>query len=101
MALEVARIAERRGRDLLDDELTDLHSRKERDRVFGEVDHLQRDGSFEARMNRRRGEMHEQPDTRERAAPLDTRGVAGAFLADRQMNAFEGLAEDEFVGWEG
>jgi len=99
--LEVAWIAERCRRNLFNDELTDFHLGKKADWILGEVDHLERNRAFEAGMNRRCGEMNEKTDACKGTPAFNACGVAGTPLANRQINTFEGLAEDEFVWFEG
>src|ERR1041384_1083887 len=51
-------------------------------------------------MDRRRGEVDEQSDTRERATAFDACCIARTTFPNREVNAFERLPEDEHVRFE-
>ena len=98
LPLKFTRIRKWRRLHVLDDQLADFDSWEEADRIFGEVDHLERDRSFESGMDRRRGEMNEKSDARKGTASLDTRGKTRPAFTNWEMDAFERLSEDERRG---
>src|SRR5436190_1232160 len=95
--MELTRVRERSGTDTLENQLANLHALKERNWVLREIDHFERDRSFETSMNGRCGEMNEKPHSRERASSFDSRGVTRPAFPNREVNSLESVAQNELV----
>jgi hypothetical protein len=98
LAGEDARITPFRGsRRLLEDELADIHARRQLDLVRAEVEHFQLDLPHEAGMDDRRGYVDAYAEARERTLALDAGGKPGF---ERNGNGFPRPTQHEGARFE-